>query len=249
MVSQSLIWHQIGGRSFSIWDEDGKLVWDSGDDFGQYILENHPSFFNCNDGLAEKADSRSDDKGVEPEAVVVGQIGSKHYAFVGLERQGGVMVYDVTEPTKPVFENYINTLDEQSGTMADIAPEGLIFVPASESHTGKNLLVISHEVSGTTTIYEIVDPVLGINSAESASEFVISPNPTNGGVNIAAKGAKTTAVRYTISDVNGRMVGSGIFRQAQGSISMQGYPMGMYYISVYNSQTGEPLHFGQILKQ
>ncbi|MFL2578808.1 MAG: choice-of-anchor I family protein [Parvicellaceae bacterium] len=149
--------YAYGARSFSIWDENGNLVWDSGDDFEQYIAANHPTFFNCNDGLASEMDDRSDDKGPEPEAVTVGQIGNSYYAFIGLERQGGVMVYDVTDPTNPSFVNFIQTYDTTSGTMTDIAPEGLVFVPADESHNGENLLIVSSEVSGTVAIYELQD--------------------------------------------------------------------------------------------
>jgi len=149
--------YAYGARSFSIWDQDGNLVWDSGDDFEQYIAANHPTFFNCNDGLASEMDDRSDDKGPEPEAVTVGQIGNSYYAFIGLERQGGVMVYDVTDPTTPSFVNFIETYDTTSGTMTDIAPEGLVFVPADESHNGENLLIVSSEVSGTVAIYELQD--------------------------------------------------------------------------------------------
>ena len=149
--------YAYGARSFSIWDQDGNLVWDSGDDFEQYIAANHPTFFNCNDGLASEMDDRSDDKGPEPEAVTVGQIGNSYYAFIGLERQGGVMVYDVTDPTTPSFVNFIQTYDTTSGTMTDIAPEGLVFVPADESHNGENLLIVSSEVSGTVAIYELQD--------------------------------------------------------------------------------------------
>ena len=149
--------YAYGARSFSIWDENGNLVWDSGDDFEQYIAANHPAFFNCNDGLASEMDDRSDDKGPEPEAVTVGQIGNSYYAFIGLERQGGVMVYDVTNPTNPSFVNFIETYDTTNGTMIDIAPEGLVFVPANESHNGENLLIVSSEVSGTVAIYEFQD--------------------------------------------------------------------------------------------
>ena len=149
--------YAYGARSFSIWDENGNLVWDSGDDFEQYIAANQPALFNCNDGLASEMDDRSDDKGPEPEAVTVGQIGNSYYAFIGLERQGGVMVYDVTNPTNPSFVNFIETYDTTNGTMIDIAPEGLVFVPANESHNGENLLIVSSEVSGTVAIYEFQD--------------------------------------------------------------------------------------------
>ncbi|MFT7345556.1 MAG: hypothetical protein ACI9XP_002152, partial [Lentimonas sp.] len=175
--------YSYGARSFSIWDQTGNLVWDSGDQFEQFIATNHADFFNCSDGLASEKDDRSDDKGPEPEAITVGVIGGKTYAFIGLERQGGIFVYDITNPLSPVYENYLQTLDVQNGTMADIAPEGLLFVPASESHTGTNLLIVSNEFSGSTTIYEITENNIGLSEVEN-NIFSVYPNPTNDLVNI-----------------------------------------------------------------
>ncbi|MCI5056948.1 MAG: choice-of-anchor I family protein, partial [Flavobacteriales bacterium] len=145
--------YSYGTRSFSIWDVNGKLVWDSGSDFEKYIAKEHPSFFNCNKGEADKMDKRSDNKGPEPEAIAIGKIGATTYAFIGLERQGGVMVYDITNVNNPSFETYINSLED--GVYIDIAPEGIAFIPASENHTGNNLLIVSNEVSGTLAIYGI----------------------------------------------------------------------------------------------
>ncbi len=86
-------------------------------------------------------------------------VGNKMYAFVGLERIGGVMVYDVTDPTAPIFVTYANNRDfagdPEAGTAKDLAPEGLVFIPADQSPTGEALLVIANEVSGTTTVYSI----------------------------------------------------------------------------------------------
>ncbi len=86
-----------GARSFSIWDGSGNLVFDSGDDFEQIIAAQAPLIFNSN-GSPDSFDSRSDNKGPEPENVVTGVIGDRTYAFIGLERVGGIMVYDVTNP-------------------------------------------------------------------------------------------------------------------------------------------------------
>jgi hypothetical protein len=97
-------------------------------------------------------DSRSPSKGPEPEGVVVGKFGRKSIAFIGLERVGGVMAYDVTDPAKPVFLTYFNS---RSGTTGDRGAEGLILIPANRSPNGKPLLVIGNEVSGTTAIVQI----------------------------------------------------------------------------------------------
>jgi hypothetical protein len=97
-------------------------------------------------------DNRSPSKGPEPEGVVLGRIGEKTYAFVGLERVGGVMVWDVTNPLSPAYVNYFNTRTAQTG---DRGPEGLAFVPASRSPTGNPLLIVSNEISGTTTLFTV----------------------------------------------------------------------------------------------
>ncbi len=104
-------------------------------------------------------DDRSDDKGPEPEGVTVGKVGGRHYAFIGLERIGGIMVYDVSNPVAPRFVQYINNRDfsgdAKLGTAGDLGPEGIVFIDGASSPTRKPLLVVANEVSGTTTIYRI----------------------------------------------------------------------------------------------
>ena len=141
----------FGSRSFSIWDTDLKRVYDSGDDF-ERNTQNLPNVkFNAShDNNSE--DGRSASKGPEPEGVVLGSFGTKTYAFVGLERVGGVMVYDITDPAKAKFETYLNTRD---GVTGDRGPEGLTFISAERSPNGKPLLVVGNEESGTTAIMQI----------------------------------------------------------------------------------------------
>ena len=169
--------YSFGARSFSIWSSAGQLVWDSGSQFEEYIAANYPACFNSdadtgannsNTAAQMKAsvctstrlDQRSDDKGVEPEALTTGVIGSKTYAFVGFERIGGVAMYDISTPTAPVFLTYKNPMiDGTTGPGEnDISPEGMAFVPASASPNSKPLLLVANELSGTTTIYEIRTP-------------------------------------------------------------------------------------------
>ena len=97
-------------------------------------------------------DGRSASKGPEPEGVVLGKIGAKTFAFIGLERVGGVMVYDVSNPVSPSFVTYFNA---RTGATGDRGPEGLIFVPAAKSPNGKPLLILGHEVSGTTSVLQL----------------------------------------------------------------------------------------------
>jgi hypothetical protein len=143
----------FGGRSFSIWDSNGNLVFDSGDQFERITAEQVPAFYNSNGNFANltEFDTRSDNKGPEPEGVVVGVVNGRTYAFIGLERVGDVIVYDVTNPTAPEFIEYINTPE-------DIGVEGLTFIPAGDSPTGKALLVTANEVSNTVAVFEFIPP-------------------------------------------------------------------------------------------
>ncbi len=101
----------FGARSFSIWDENGKLVFDSGDDFATIALLNEGKNFNSTNDNNHSGDDRSDDKGIEPEAIEVAQINGRHYVFIGLERQGGIMIYDITDPKQVQFLHYVNRRD------------------------------------------------------------------------------------------------------------------------------------------
>lgn len=149
--------YAFGARSFSIRDTAGRLVFDSGDQIEQLTLEAYPNGFNAN-STANAADARSDDKGPEPEGLTVGKVRGRTYAFIGLERIGGVAVYDVTRPRDAHFVQYLNTRDfaglPANGTAGDLAPEGLLFIPASTSPTRRALLAVGYETSGTTTVFE-----------------------------------------------------------------------------------------------
>ena len=142
------------GRSFSIRDENGNIVFDSGNDFAQITAEQVSELFNSN-GTVDSFDSRSDAKGAEPEGVVVGEVDGKTYAFVGLERTGGVVVYDISEPAESKFVQYVNPIDPETGDALDLAPEGLQFIPAEDSPNGEPLLTVSNEISGTLSVYQI----------------------------------------------------------------------------------------------
>ncbi len=151
--------HALGGRSFSIWSEDGTQMFDSGSDFERVTAQRYPLFFNATNDSNDVED-RSDNKGPEPEGVVIGQIDGRNFAFIGLERIGGVMVYDVTNPQSARFVQYINTRDFSAvpgddPAAGDLGPEGLSFISASNSPINAPLLVVGNEVSGTTAIYRI----------------------------------------------------------------------------------------------
>ncbi len=133
--------HTFGARSFSIWNPELGIVFDSGDDLGKLAAGRNGLGFNNND-------SRSDSKGAEPEAVDIGVINGRTYAFIGAERSSDIYLYDITSAFAPQFIQLINN-------PGDERPEGMEFVPADRSPTGEALLVVGHELSGTTTVYEI----------------------------------------------------------------------------------------------
>jgi hypothetical protein len=138
----------FGARSFSIWNgRTGALVFDSGDLIARRTIEIDPTRFNS-EGDASSFDDRSDDKGTEPEAVLTGEVDGVPYLFVGLERFGGVMVFDVRNPASPI---YVTFLDDP----ADVSPEGLVFVPAGDSPNGQPLLIGTYEESGTIAIFQL----------------------------------------------------------------------------------------------
>ncbi|WP_444713686.1 choice-of-anchor I family protein [Marinobacter sp. NSM] len=153
--------YAYGARSFSIWSEEGRLVFDSGSEFERITARVAPEFFNSNNS-ANNFEARSDDKGPEPEGVTVGVINGQTFAFIGLERVGGIMVYNVTNPQNPQFVQYINNRDFsvandqiENGLVGDLGAEGLTFISAENSPNGKPVLVVGNEVSGTTTLFGI----------------------------------------------------------------------------------------------
>lgn len=137
--------YAFGGRSFAVWNGQGRLVHDSGGTIERLLATEFPSYFE---------DSRSDDKGPEPEDLVLGRVGGRPYLFVGLERANGVMAFDVSNPADPAFAAFLaNPADP--GFPEGENPERLDFVPALVSATGNALLLVTNEVSGRTRAFEL----------------------------------------------------------------------------------------------
>lgn len=127
--------YSLGGRSFSVWNAStGSQVFDSKNELDIKAKD-----------LAIYDDTRSDDKSVEPESVCIGRVGSKSIAIIGLERADAFSIYDITNPTAPLFIKMYKTGD---------APEGLLFIPASKSPINQSLIVTSNENDGTVKIYK-----------------------------------------------------------------------------------------------
>ncbi len=151
----------FGARSFSVVSNEGVIA-DSGDDFERItahldLIEGRVVFNASNDNNTRQ--NRSDNKGPEPETVVAARVGERVYAFIGLERTGGIMLYDVTNPRLPRFMAYVNnrdfTQDPETGMPGDLGPEGIVFIPAASSPNGMDLLAVGNEITGTTTLYHV----------------------------------------------------------------------------------------------
>jgi DNA-binding beta-propeller fold protein YncE len=139
--------HVFGGRSFSILDANGNMVFDSGNALEELLLARFPALVD---------DGRSDNKGVEPEGVTLLEVAGRTVAFVGLERglKSVVAVYDVTDPTAPTFVDFITDA-------GSVSPEGL----AAYAFGGDIFLAVANEVSGTTTVFSITPvPEPGTNA-------------------------------------------------------------------------------------
>jgi DNA-binding beta-propeller fold protein YncE len=126
--------YSYGARSFSIWNGlTGQLVYDSKNQLDTKAAE-----------LGKYPDGRSDDKGCEPEGITIGRVGNNNLLFVGLERANAVTIYDITNPTKPVFSQWLNT---------GVGPEGVLFISADKSPNGKSLFIASSETDGFIKVY------------------------------------------------------------------------------------------------
>jgi hypothetical protein len=145
----------FGTRSMTIWTADGQRIWDSGDQIEQAVAAALPARFNSTND-ANTFDDRSDNKGPEPEGVAVGVVDGRRLAFVGLERVGGLVVFDLTDPMSPAFVEYVTSRDfsaDPTDGSTDSGPEVVTFVSAAESPSGRPLVLVSNEWSGSVAIF------------------------------------------------------------------------------------------------
>jgi hypothetical protein len=150
--------YTFGGRSITIMTTDGQVVFESGHLLDQLAAERIERQTASNPASPPKYRTK---KGPEPEGLTVGQIGDHLYVFVGLERDNGIVTFDVTDPRSPKLVNYTNPSDypgHAANLVGDIGPEGLVFVDAQHSPTHVPLLLVANEVSGTITVYAVRTP-------------------------------------------------------------------------------------------
>lgn len=194
----------LGARSFSIFNADTRqIVYDSGDQFERYIAANHPLIFNA-DNESNAVKNRSRAKGPEPEGVALGNINGQTYAFITLERTGGVMVYNITDPNNPTFTDYKHSR-MTSAYGGDNGPEGITYVAPENTTTGKGYVIVANEISGTLSMYEVAGaPTLSTGEAKNEkATFNVFPNPVTKGNTLYFNRMQD----YELYDMSGKLLG------------------------------------------
>ncbi|MEO1626118.1 MAG: esterase-like activity of phytase family protein [Bacteroidota bacterium] len=260
--------YSFGARSFSIWDAFGNLVWDSGDQFEKILLWFHPETFNANNDDNDSRKSRSDDKGPEPEAIAVTEYGGRQYALIGLERVGGIMVYDITNPYEPYFVNYFNNRnfdeDAESREAGDLGVEDIKVIAPQDNPTGFPLVVTANEVSGTVTLFQMKSPFINpfnngpasrtvSNGVGTLAQLQASPNPFVDQVDIRYQLAEDSQVAIDLYDLEGRQLAT-VWQghqlagpqQITYSEGLKNLPAGIYFLKV---QLGEQVETLPLVKK
>jgi hypothetical protein len=226
--------YSFGTRSFSVWKANtvsgifkADLVYDSGDLLEKLVMEKRGNLFNADwdttTGAIKAIDARSASKGPEPEGIAIGSAYHRKWMAVTLERDGGVALFDVTNPVAPAYVDYINTsiptgnivTGKTTATAGDVSPEGVMFVHPLESPTAKALVIVSYELSGTVAIYEIpskkpfapTDMKISVNDKGLRVNFTASKiKGWSGSAKYVAVCTSVTGTRYTASSTKSPVV-------------------------------------------
>lgn len=157
--------HLRGSNSMTMY-RNGVAIWDSAElldkiqtaAFGVANINGSHSLSADKATMNYVGQDRSDDKGAEPEGVAIGVVGNSRIAILGLERMTALAVFDITEPRRPVFIEWLQMLPTKATPAKDVkywSPEGIVFVPADKSPSGKALIITSYELSGSLSIHQI----------------------------------------------------------------------------------------------
>ncbi|MEL6614566.1 MAG: choice-of-anchor I family protein [Bacteroidota bacterium] len=245
--------YTLGGRSFSIHDASGARIYDSGDGLEQAVRDAirmgmlPRRAHNANNDDNNSFDSRSDNKGPEPEGVVIGEVGGRLYAFVGLERVSAIAVYDVTTPASATYVTLLSnrnySVDAESPEAGDLGPEGLAFIAATDSPTGEPILVVSNEVSGTVTLWGLsagLGPLAAVATSEANATATVSgiaPNPATDAATVSLDLEGEAIASARVFDLLGREVASVAPRALPAgrqrlALDLQGLGSGAYVVRV-----------------
>ena len=142
-----------GSRGFTIFSTTGAVAYESAEGFEHLLV----SAGHYNEG-------RSENKGVEPEAVEFGTFRGRDFLFVGSERSNAVGIYDVTNGS-PAFHQVLPT---------GIGPEGLKAIPQ------RGLFVVSTESEEAATGIPTMINIYGYGYRRSAYPTIASADDSNG---------------------------------------------------------------------
>ncbi len=241
--------HILGGRSFTIWNADShQIVYDNGQDF-ELITSQSPllkHIFNASNSN-NNFKNRSDDKGPEPEGVTIAKINDRQYAFIGLERIGGCMVYDVTQPSAPFFVDYKNTRDTATYG-GDQGAEGIIFIDSINSPNGKPYVLLANEVSSTVSVFEVqapAKPPVSIDKIDGNDIGIIYPNPAQLKVYVTLN-EKAENTKITLYDLTGKAIYQTNSHEQTSTIDIAQLSAGMYIIKVENKNVSGTFKFSKL---
>lgn len=226
--------YSYGSRSFTIYDQYGNIVFDSGDEFEQKLAQLLPDDFGSTNDENESFDNRSDDKGPEPEAITVGEWRDSTYAFIGLERIGGVMVYNITDVHEPYFVDYFNNrdfsqTDVKTEAVGDLGTECVLFLDSSQTPDKKFYVVTANEVSGTVSVFEWGGIPIQVGEKTVSTNWSLYPNPLNGSM------VNTSVVdNYTVRDLSGRTL---LVEKNTNMLDMTSFEKGSYLVTNSKGET------------
>ena len=235
-----------GARSFTIWDANGNVIFDSGDFIERKLAELDDANFNSNNDENDSRKSRSDDKGPEPEAIEIARLNGSVFALVGLERVGGVMVFDITNPTAPAYVSYLNNRDftvsndDITGSaVGDLGVEDIQYLSVDDSPVDVPLVITANEVSGTVTIFAVNDLPTSTKDIFNLADFNIQvgPNPFVERLAITYELEDASKVSINMFDAAGRFVTNVVNENQQSGAfnyekNLRGLANGTYYLVV-----------------
>lgn len=233
-----------GARSFSIWNTEGELIFDSGDFIERKLAELLPGNFNSNNDENDSFKSRSDDKGPEPEAIEIARQDNRIFALVGLERVGGIMVFDITNPTAPAYVSYTNNrdftvMDATSSEIGDLGVEDIKYLSLADSPVDVPLVLTANEVSGTVTIFAVNGLPTSAKDVFNVADFAVEvgPNPFVNQLNVNYQLKESSQVAINLIDASGRFLQQIVNASQQAGefsykANLPALPAGTYYVLV-----------------
>lgn len=144
---------RFGTGGITVFDEHFAILGDRGPDIIEH-LDLGAKNGTITEHAIETIARRDDKRGVEPEGLAHLKIGKNEHIFVGLERAGMIAHYTLDNDDALTLVGLASIpTPEDGGHLA--SPEGLLVVPPDRDGREHPILVVTDEVHGTLTLYEI----------------------------------------------------------------------------------------------